>query len=147
MAVAEAGLEGTGCYGYRLARLLADQGVRVWEISWPDRSRRRRKGKSDPVDAENAARAVLARDVTAIPKDRRGFTAELRLLVATRGSAVKAAPRPPTRSRRSWSRPTTSSAPGCGRCARPASPGRAPPWSPATACTAPWPSWAAAGWR
>jgi transposase len=88
--VAEAGLEGTGSYGYRLARLLADQGVRVWEISCPDRSRRRRKGKSDPVDAENAARAVLARDVSAIPKDRRGFTGELRLLLLTRRSAVKA---------------------------------------------------------
>jgi len=52
--------EGTGSYGYRLARLLADRGVQVWEVNCPDRSRRRRKGKSDPVDAENAARAVLA---------------------------------------------------------------------------------------
>lgn len=88
--VAEAGLEGTGSYGYRLARLLVSQSVQVWEVSCPDRSRRRRKGKSDPVDAENAARAVLARDVTAIPKDRRGFIGELRLLLVTRRSAVKA---------------------------------------------------------
>ncbi len=55
--VTDAGVEGTGSYGYRLARLLADRGLRVWEINCPDRSRRRRKGKSDPVDAENAARA------------------------------------------------------------------------------------------
>jgi len=62
----------------------------VWEVNCPDRSRRRRKGKSDPVDAENAARAVLAGEATAVPKDRRGFVGELRLLVLTRRSAVKA---------------------------------------------------------
>jgi len=52
--------------------------------------RRRRRCKSDPVDAENAARAVLAGEATAIRKDRRGFAGELRLLVLTRRSAVKA---------------------------------------------------------
>ena len=88
--VTDAGVEGTGSYGYRLARLLADAGLRVWEINCPDRSRRRRKGKSDPVDAENAARAVLAGEATAVPKDRRGFVGELRLLLLTRRSAVKA---------------------------------------------------------
>jgi transposase len=88
--VTDAGVEGTGSYGYRLARLLADMGLQVWEINCPDRSRRRRKGKSDPVDAENAARTVLAGEATAIPKDRRGFVGELRLLLLTRRSAVKA---------------------------------------------------------
>ena len=88
--VTDAGVEGTGSYGYRLARLLADAGVQVWEINCPDRSRRRRKGKSDPVDAENAARTVLAGEATAVPKDRRGFVGELRLLLLTRRSAVKA---------------------------------------------------------
>src|SRR5262245_23342477 len=86
----DAGAEGTGSYGYRLARLLAGHGLQVWEINCPNRSRRRRKGKSDPVDAENAARAVLAGEATAIPKDRTGFVGELRLLVRTRRSAVKA---------------------------------------------------------
>jgi transposase len=66
--VTDAEIEGTGIYGYRLARLLADAGLRVWEVNCPDRSRRRRKGKSDPVDAENAARTVLAGEATAIPK-------------------------------------------------------------------------------
>ena len=88
--VTDAGVEGTGSYGYRLARLLADRGLRVWEVNCPDRSRRRRNGKSDPVDAENAARAVLAGEATAVPKDRRGVIGELRLLVLTRRSAVKA---------------------------------------------------------
>ena len=75
---------------YRLARLLADRGMQVWEVNCPDRSRRRRKGKSDPVDAENAARAVLSGEAAAVPKDRRGFVGDLRLLVLTRRSAVKA---------------------------------------------------------
>ena len=44
--VTDAGVEGTGSYGYRLARLLSDRGVQVWEINCPDRSRRRRKGKA-----------------------------------------------------------------------------------------------------
>ena len=88
--VTDAGVEGTGSYGYRLSRLLADAGLQVWEINCPDRSRRRRKGKSDPVDAENAARTVLAGEATAVPKDRRGFVGELRLLLLTRRSAVKA---------------------------------------------------------
>ena len=88
--VSDAGVEGTGSYGYRLARLLSEEGLQVWEVNCPDRSRRRRKGKSDPVDAENAARAVLAGEATAVPKDRRGFVGELRLLVITRRSAVKA---------------------------------------------------------
>jgi len=83
-------VEGTGSYGYRLARLLAGRGVQVWEINCPGRSRRRRKGKSDPVDAGNAARAVLAGEATAVPEDRRGFAGELRLLVLTRRSAVRA---------------------------------------------------------
>ena len=66
--VTDAGVAGTGSHGYRLARLLAGRGMRVREINCPDRSRRRRKGKSDPVDAENAARAVLAGEATRSPK-------------------------------------------------------------------------------
>jgi transposase len=31
--VTDAGVEGTGSYGYRLARLLTDRGVRVWEVN------------------------------------------------------------------------------------------------------------------
>ena len=88
--VTDAGVEGTGSYGYRLARALTRHGVHVREINCPDRSRRRRRGKSDPVDAENAARAVLAGEATAVPKDRRGVIGELRMLVITRRSAVKA---------------------------------------------------------
>lgn len=88
--VARAGVEGTGSYGYRLARILNDADIEVIEVARPDRARRRRRGKTDLVDAEAAARAVLARDATAIPKDRRGPVGELRGLVVARRSAVKA---------------------------------------------------------
>jgi transposase len=62
------GVEGCGCYGAGLARLLGAQGQLVLEVNRPDRQARRRRGKSDPVDAEAAARAVLAGQVTAIPR-------------------------------------------------------------------------------
>ncbi len=88
--VSAAGVEGTGSYGHRLAQFLVGKGVQTREVNRPDRARRRRRGKSDPVDAENAARAVLAGEATAIPKDRRGVVGELRALLVTRRSAVKA---------------------------------------------------------
>jgi transposase len=70
--VTTAGVEGTGSYGYRLVQHLTAQGITVVEVNRPDRARRRRKGKTDPVDAEAAARAVLASDAHAVPKDRNG---------------------------------------------------------------------------
>jgi transposase len=62
----------------------------VVEVNRPDRARRRRKGKNDPVDAEAAARAALAGDATAIPKCRNGAVGELRALVMARRSGIKA---------------------------------------------------------
>jgi transposase len=88
--VTTAGVEGTGSYGYRLAQHLTDQGINVVEVNRPDRARRRRKGKTDPVDAEAAARAVLAGDAHAVPKDRNGAVGELRALVVARRSAIRA---------------------------------------------------------
>ena len=54
------GIEGTGSYGAGLSRYLAYRGHTVLEVNRPDRSVRYRKGKSDPTDAEMAARSVLA---------------------------------------------------------------------------------------
>jgi transposase len=88
--VTTAGVEGTGSYGYRLAQHLSSHGIDVVEVNRPDRARRRRKGKNDPVDAEAAARAVLAGDAHAVPKDRNGVVGELRALVVARRSAIKA---------------------------------------------------------
>jgi transposase len=62
-----AGVEGTGTYGAALARMLDSHGVQVLEVNRPNRSVRRLRGKSDPTDAENAARAVLNGEAKAIP--------------------------------------------------------------------------------
>ena len=54
------GIEGTGSYGSGLAHHLRDEGVCVVEVNRPNRQARRRHGKSDPADAEAAARATPA---------------------------------------------------------------------------------------
>ena len=83
-------MEGTGSYGYQLTRALQSAGVTVVEVNRPDRANRRRKGKSDPVDAEAAARAVLSGQASAVPKNREGAVEALRALTIARNSAVKA---------------------------------------------------------
>ena len=85
-----AGVEGTSSYGSGLTRLLQERGITVIEINRPDRSRRRGRGKSDPTDAESAARAVLADDATAVPKAQNGLAEAIRTLGVARRSAVKA---------------------------------------------------------
>jgi transposase len=84
------GVEGCGCYGAGLARFLGTQGQLVLEVNRPDRQARRRRGKSDPVDAEAAARAVLAGQVTAIPKTGSHLVEMVRCLRVARATAVKA---------------------------------------------------------
>lgn len=83
------GVEGTGIYGAGLARFLHQQGVEVIEVDRPDRRARRQAGKSDPVDAEAAARAVLAGRVTTTPKTRDGTVEAIRVLQVVYRSAVK----------------------------------------------------------
>lgn len=85
-----AGVEGTGTYGAGLARLLCDHEIEVLEVNRPDRAMRRSRGKSDPTDAENAARAVLAGRATAIPKEHSGAAEAMRAVSVARRSAVKA---------------------------------------------------------
>ncbi|OYV38097.1 MAG: IS110 family transposase [Thiomonas sp. 20-64-5] len=85
-----AGVEGTGTYGAALTRVLEGRGVRVIEVNRPDRSRRRLRGKSDPTDAESAARSVLAGQAQALPKSQNGLAEALRTLSVARRSAVKA---------------------------------------------------------
>jgi transposase len=89
-SITQAGVEGTGSFGYRLAQFLTGSGVQVFEVNRPNRITRRRRGKSDPVDAEAAARAVLAGDATATPKNRSGPAGQLRALLVARRSATKA---------------------------------------------------------
>jgi transposase len=88
--VRAAGVEGTGSYGAALARYLRRAGVRVIEVNRPDRAARRRRGKTDTVDAEAAAQAVLDRRATVTPKTADGPVETLRLLKLAKDSAVKA---------------------------------------------------------
>jgi transposase len=84
------GIEGTGSYGAGLARFLAGRGYAVVEVNRPDRSTRRRIGKSDPTDAESAARAVLARVAHAPPKSGADHVEMIRMLKTAKNSALKA---------------------------------------------------------
>jgi transposase len=85
-----AGVEGTGTYGAGLTRALRAAGVEVRDVHRPDCSLRRRKGKSDTIDAEQAARSVWSGSATAHAKSRTGLVEATRGVVATRRSAVKA---------------------------------------------------------
>ena len=85
-----AGVEGTSSYGAGLARHLRAAGIEVAEVERPKRRHLGRNGKSDPKDAEAAARAVLAGDVAGVPKSGDGRVEMVRVLRAARRSAVKA---------------------------------------------------------
>lgn len=84
------GVEGTGCYGAELTRLLGEAAIRVVEVNRPDRAARRRDGKSDPLDAYTAARAALSGRAAATPKDTTGAVEAVRVLRVARSGAVKA---------------------------------------------------------
>jgi transposase len=89
-AVLKVGIEGTGSYGAGLCRHLDAEAVTVIEVARPNRQQRRLHGKSDPLDAIAAARAVLAESATTVPKPRDGVVEAIRLIRTTRRSAVKA---------------------------------------------------------
>lgn len=62
-------VESTGSYAAALVRYLRVHSIRVVEVNQPHAAHtRRRVGKSDPIDAEMAARLLLAGKATAIPK-------------------------------------------------------------------------------
>lgn len=87
------GIEGTGSYGAGLARWLRARGLTVVEVERPrrhGRQARRRRGKSDPLDAESAARAVQAGTALGQPKAGDGQVEMIRTLRLARRSAMKA---------------------------------------------------------
>jgi transposase len=84
------GVEGTGSYGAGVARWLHAQGLVVIEVDRPDRGERRRRGKSDPIDAEIAARAVQSGRASGTPKAGDGRVEAIRALRIARGSALDA---------------------------------------------------------
>lgn len=84
------GVEGTGSYGRGLAAAVRRSGHDVVEVARPNRQDRRRRGKSDQLDAENAARAVLAGQAEAIPKADDGTVEMIRHIKVAKDAAVKA---------------------------------------------------------
>jgi transposase len=85
--VSKVGVDGTGAYGAGLGRFLKKAGVEVVEVDRPNRQARRSKGKSDPADAVEAARAVLSGRATGTPKSRDGNVEAIRALLVAKRSA------------------------------------------------------------
>lgn len=83
------GIEGTGSSGAGVTSFIRRSGHRVIEVNRPDRRMRRLGGKSDTLDAENAARAVLAGFATAEPKTADGAVEMTRQLKVAHDGAVK----------------------------------------------------------
>ena len=81
------GIEGTGGYGVGLSRTVHRAGHRVVEVNRVDRRLRRAAGKSDTIDAEATARAVLAGQATATPKTADGAVEMMRQLKVARDSS------------------------------------------------------------
>ena len=88
--VARVGVEGTGSYGAGLARFLRRAGVEIVEVDRPNRQARRRAGKSDPLDAVEAARAALSGRARGAAKSRDGNVEAIRALVVAKRSARSA---------------------------------------------------------
>ena len=84
------GVEATGTYGAGLLRYLQHAGVEVLEVTTPDPHDRRKRGKTDDLDAQTAAHAALAGRRTVTPKSRDGMIESLRVLKACRKTAVAA---------------------------------------------------------
>jgi transposase len=81
------GVEGTGAYGAGLARFLRSKDLVVVEVDRPNRQLRRKAGKSDELDAIEAARAVLSGRASGIAKTADGDVEAIRVLLVARRSA------------------------------------------------------------
>lgn len=92
--LSKVGVEGTGSYGAGLARYLRRADVEVIEVDRPNRAERRRSGKSDPLDAVEAARSALGGRAKSISKSKVGAVEAIRVLVvakrSARGARIKA---------------------------------------------------------
>lgn len=82
-------IEGTGSYGAGLTSAVRRSGIGAVEVMRTDRRDRRLRGKSDTLDAENAARSVLAGGATAIPKTNDGTVEMIRQIKVAKDVAVK----------------------------------------------------------
>jgi transposase len=86
-SIERVGVEGTGAYGAGLARYLQRHGVAVIEVDRANRQARRAQGKSDPVDAIEAARAAQSGRARGVAKTRDGNVEAIRALLVARRSA------------------------------------------------------------
>lgn len=84
------GVEGTGSWGAGLSRFLMARGHNVIDVNRPNRSERRRAGKSDDLDAIAAARAAQSGQASALAKSKEGAVESIRVLRLARNGAVKA---------------------------------------------------------
>src|SRR5205823_3617603 len=84
------GVESSGAYAAGLTRALLTSGIDVVEVNQPHPHARQRLGKSDPIDAELAARAALSGTARAVPKQTNGIVEAIRQLAVARAGALKA---------------------------------------------------------
>ena len=84
------GVECTGTYGAGLLRYLQQFDIEILEVTSPDKADRRKRGKDDTIDAENAAHAAFAGIRTVTPKTRDGMVESLRVLKVCRKTAIAA---------------------------------------------------------
>jgi transposase len=73
------GVESTGSYGAGLLPFMQQARVAVLEVTTQDKQDRRRRGKNDDLDAQNAAHAALARQRTVTPRSHDGMIESLPL--------------------------------------------------------------------
>jgi len=83
------GVESTGSYAAGLTRYLLADGVRVLEVNQPHAHTRRRRGKTDAIDAELAARHALSLASMVTPKQTTGIVESIRQLRVAREGAIK----------------------------------------------------------
>ena len=88
--LARVGVECTGSYGAGLMRHLDAAGIDVLEVTAGDKADRRRRGKDDTIDAEQAAHAAFAGIRTVTPRTHDGRVESLRALKVVRSSAINA---------------------------------------------------------
>jgi transposase len=81
------GIEGTGSYGAGIARHLSAAGVEVIEVDRPNRQKRRQHGKSDQLDAIEAARGALSGRCEGRAKSADAHAEALRALLVAKRSA------------------------------------------------------------
>lgn len=87
-SVVQVGVEGTNSYGAGLTRALADDTFEVFEVLRPTRQVRRMDGKSDPIDAVEAARTLMSGRGISVPKSGIGTAESLRYLTVARNKYV-----------------------------------------------------------